>query len=137
MSQGKSKYERVEALAAILQERRRSIQEELGTLFRRLREEERPDTGDEVDHATYGFNRELGSARLNQLSQTLQQIDNALARHAQGRYGRCIACNAQIVVARLQSLPFALYCRDCQALAEERHAVVRHEDTRHEYEMAA
>jgi DnaK suppressor protein len=131
------KDERAEALAYNLHERRRSIQEELDTLSRRLREEERPDTGDEGDQAVYGFNRELGSARLDQLSQTLRQIDNALARHAEGRYGRCVACSGHILVARLRSLPFALYCRDCQALAEERRAMLQPHRFRHMLEIAA
>ena len=71
---------------------------------------------------------------MDQLSQTLRHIDNALAQHAEGRYGRCVICNAQIIVERLRSLPFALYCRDCQALAEERHAVLR---MAHRLQMAA
>jgi DnaK suppressor protein len=132
-----SKPERGAALTGILRERRRRIQEELGTLFRRLREDERPDAGDEGDQAVYGFDRELGSARLDHLSQRLRQIDNALARHAAGRYGWCIACNTQILVARLRSLPFALYCRDCQALSEERHAASRRERVPYGEQMAA
>ncbi len=136
-SQRRGKSERVEAMTGILWDRRRCIQKELATLFRRLREEERPDTGDEGDQAVYGFNCELGSARLDQLNQTLRQIDNALARHAEGRYGRCVACGTQILVARLRSLPFALYCRDCQALAEERRAVLRPDRAMYGVEMAA
>lgn len=50
----------------------------------------------------------------------LQQIDDALSRHAEGRYGRCAACEYEIPVARLQSLPFALYCRKCQEAMERR-----------------
>lgn len=136
-SQRHNKFYRTEALTGILQERRRRILGELGTLFRRFREEGRPDTGDEGDQAVYGFDRELGSARLDQLNQTLRQIDKALARHAEGRYGRCVACNTQILVARLRSLPFALYCRDCQALAEERHVILRADRVRYGSEMAA
>lgn len=117
-SQRRGTAERAAALTEILHERRRRIQEELDTLFRRLREEERPDTGDEGDQAVYGFDRELGSARVDQLHQTLRQIEDAQARHAEGRYGRCIACETVIPVARLRSLPFALYCRDCQEAAE-------------------
>lgn len=135
--QRRNKFERTEALTGILQERRRRIQGELTTLFRRLREEGQPDTGDEGDQAVYGLDRELGSARVDQLNQTLRQIDKALARHAEGRYGRCVACNTQILVARLRSLPFALYCRDCQALTEERHAVLRADRVRYGVEMAA
>ncbi len=112
--------ERTEALAEILQERRRRIREELGRLFRRLREEDQPATGDDGDRAIYGFDRELSSARVDQLTQIRRRIDDALARHAEGRYGRCLACETEIPVARLRSLPFALYCRECQQAAEEK-----------------
>ncbi len=110
---------RADALTEVLQDRRRCVQDELDSLFRRLREEDRPETGDEGDWAVYGFDRELGSSRLDQLTQMLRQIDDALDRHAAGRYRRCVACDAEIPVARLRSLPFALYCRDCQEAAEK------------------
>ncbi len=101
---------RADALTEVLQDRRRCVQDELDSLFRRLRE---------GDWAVYGFDRELGSSRLDQLTQMLRQIDDALDRHAAGRYRRCVACDAEIPVARLRSLPFALYCRDCQEAAEK------------------
>ena len=112
--------DRTEALAEILRERRRRIREELGRLFRRLREEDRPAAGDEGDRAVYDLDRELESARVAQLTQVRRRIDDALARHAEGRYGRCVACETEIPAARLRSLPFALYCRDCQQVAEEK-----------------
>ena len=111
--------ERADALILFLQERRRSAQRELDSLFRRLRGEQRPNAGDEGDRVISWLDRELDSIRASQLSQTLRQIDGALAKHAQGRYARCVACDAAIPVARLRSLPFALYCRDCQEAAEE------------------
>ena len=112
--------ERTEALAEILRERRRRIREELDRLFRRLREEDRPAAGDEGDRAVYALDRELGSARVVQLTQVRRRIDDALTRHAEGRYGRCVGCGTEIPAARLRSLPFALYCRDCQQAAEEK-----------------
>jgi DnaK suppressor protein len=123
-SQHNNLSERTRALAEILRERRRGIQKELERLFSRLREEERPATGDNGDHAIYGFDREIGSARLGQLTHFRRQIDDALARHTEGRYGWCAACDMKIPVARLRSLPFAIYCRDCQAVAEQRRGVL-------------
>lgn len=105
----------------MLEERSRSIRAELKALSRRLREEERPEVWDEGDRAAYGFGRELGSARVDQLTRMLRQIEDALARHAERRYGYCVQCEGEIPIARLHSLPFALYCRDCQE-AEERRA---------------
>jgi DnaK suppressor protein len=108
------------ALADILQEQRRRIQGEMERLVRRLREEDPPATGDEGERAVSGVDRELGTARVDHLTQIKRQIDDALARHTEGRYGRCVACEAEIPMGRLRSLPFARYCRDCQAAAEER-----------------
>lgn len=111
--------ERTEALTEALQEYRRRIGEELDKVSRRLREEHSSDAGDTVDRATAGLDGELRSVRVDQLTRTLRQIDVALARHAAGRYGQCLACGADIPVARLRSLPFAVYCWECQAAAEE------------------
>jgi DnaK suppressor protein len=111
--------ERAEALTEALQEYRRRIGEELDKISRRLREEHSSDTGDTVDRAAAGLDGELRSARVDQLTRVLRQIDVALSRHAAGRYGQCLACGADIAVGRLRSLPFAVYCWECPAAAEE------------------
>jgi DnaK suppressor protein len=102
----------------MLEDRAQRVRSELETLSRRLREEERPEAWDEGDRAAYGFNRELGSARVDQLTRMLRQIEDALTQDEDGRYGYCARCEGEIPVARLQSLPFALYCRDCQEIQE-------------------
>ncbi len=110
--------ERSRALREMLQEQRRAVREELDTLSRSLREGNGSETWDEGDLAVSEFNRDLGRVRINQLTQQLVQIEEALVRQAEGRYGRCAACNAEIPLARLRSWPVALYCRDCQEAAE-------------------
>jgi RNA polymerase-binding transcription factor DksA len=108
----RTKSKRAEALTRILREYRRRTKEGLGTLFRRLREEKRADAGDEGDQTVYGFDRDLGSAGVNQLTQTLLQIDKALARHGERRYGRCVACNTQFAwVVRFPSRSIAVTVR--------------------------
>ncbi len=104
--------------AELLQERHWRIQGEMERPIRRLREEDRPATGDEGEQAAYGLDRDLGTARLDRLTQIERQIDDALVRHAKGRSGRCGACEAEIPAGRLRSLPFARYCRDCQEATE-------------------
>ena len=111
--------DRAEALTESLQEYRRRFREELEGIYRRLREERSSDTGDMVDRAAAGLDGELRSARVDQLNLMLRQIDVAFSRHTAGRYGQCLACGADIPVARLRSVPFALYCWECQAAAEE------------------
>ncbi len=110
--------DRTQSLQEVLMDRRRTVQREMETLSRSLREERASETWDEGDRAGQELDRDLGSTRLNRLTQQLDQVAKALARHAEGRYGLCAACGAEIPLARLRSLPFALYCRNCQEAAE-------------------
>lgn len=49
---------------------------------------------------------------------TIQQIRAALDRLDAGAYGRCARCGAQIAPARLEVVPHASACIDCQNHAE-------------------
>jgi len=49
----------------------------------------------------------------------LQAIDDALARIDDGSYGVCESCESDIAEGRLEALPFARYCINCQRAAEE------------------
>lgn len=45
----------------------------------------------------------------------LRGIDAALDRIAQGRYGLCARCGEPIAEARLEAVPHAALCQECQA----------------------
>jgi len=77
------------------------------------------DSGDEADVASDVIDRALLTALGTQDAKSLQQIDNALDRIKQGKYGRCVKCGKEIPAERLELLPFALMCVNC-ASAEER-----------------
>jgi DnaK suppressor protein len=49
---------------------------------------------------------------------TIQQITAALDRLDAGTYGQCARCGAQIAPARLEVVPHASACIDCQNHAE-------------------
>jgi DnaK suppressor protein len=51
-------------------------------------------------------------------SRELEEIEHAIAMIREGRYGACERCQKAIPVARLQALPFAVTCVDCQRRAE-------------------
>lgn len=53
-----------------------------------------------------------------QLSIRLQQIEAALAAFSGGRYGRCNRCKAPIPLERLEALPEAPLCMECQEAIE-------------------
>ena len=51
-------------------------------------------------------------------SRELARIENALERMRNGQYGLCEACAIKIPLARLNALPYATYCIECQREAE-------------------
>jgi DnaK suppressor protein len=50
--------------------------------------------------------------------QTLTQVNAALQRLAEGKYGICARCGKPIPPRRLEALPYATLCVEDQALAE-------------------
>ena len=77
------------------------------------------DSGDEADVAADVIDRQLLTPIGTQDAIRLQQIENALDRINQDKYGRCIKCGKEIPEERLEVLPYALMCIQC-ASAEER-----------------
>jgi len=69
-------------------------------------------TDDEHDPegATIAFERSQADALRQAARIRLAEIDAALARVADGAYGRCVVCGAVIPAARLQARPFAATC---------------------------
>ena len=51
-------------------------------------------------------------------AETLNKINEALARLEEGRYGMCFECGDEIAEARLRALPFAVRCKDCEEARE-------------------
>jgi len=52
-------------------------------------------------------------ALVGTLSETLLEIDVALAKLDAGTYGRCESCGNDIADARLEAKPAARFCIDC------------------------
>ena len=48
----------------------------------------------------------------------LEEVEQALKRHAEGAYGICTRCGAPIAIDRLEAIPWARFCRLCAGLAE-------------------
>lgn len=76
-------------------------------------------TEDIVDRANNSYNREFMFSLSDAERQLLIQVDAALERMEQGGYGECIHCNREIGLRRLEAVPWARYCIDCQELKEK------------------
>ena len=57
--------------------------------------------------------------------QELQQIEQALVRISQGRYGSCIECGTPLSFERLVAAPYATRCVACQTAFERRDAAAQ------------
>jgi DnaK suppressor protein len=76
-------------------------------------------TDDLVDRANSAYSRELHFAISDGERERLGLIDQALERMQQGTFGTCAACRRPVPAVRLQAVPWARYCTDCQELAEK------------------
>lgn len=78
--------------------------------------------GDEVldqkDEAAQREFNEIGDAEVARDVGELREIEAALRRLDEGRYGLCAACGAAIDPRRLQAEPFAVRCAACQTALE-------------------
>jgi DnaK suppressor protein len=86
--------------------------------FRAIVEE--MDPKDFADVASDDIDRKMIEAIGSQDIKRLRAIDAALGRINQGRYGVCVKCNKKIPPARLEALPYAVLCVDCQKGEERR-----------------
>ena len=57
-------------------------------------------------------------ALIQMKSETLNKINEALARLEEGAYGNCFECGEEIAERRLRALPFAVRCKDCEEARE-------------------
>jgi len=73
---------------------------------------------DDGDLADVAITDSLQAANLNRHRATLRAIEEALLRIDEGTYGTCEDCGEEIAVGRLNAVPFALRCVECQEIQE-------------------
>jgi len=73
---------------------------------------------DEFEEIDRQSNVALALATIESRWRKRKQITLALDRLANGEYGRCLECDEEIGETRLEALPWALLCRDCQEQRE-------------------
>ncbi len=109
--------------------------EEMKTLLRSLREEivqnlatnnddfksivSENDPKDFGDIVTANTDRDMLQFMGEKELKRMQQIESALIRIEQNKYGRCIRCRQKIPETRLRAIPYALMCIECQSAKEK------------------
>jgi DnaK suppressor protein len=85
------------------------------SLLKQLREQT---GGDVIDAALDAAQDEISSQLAEVESRELANIERALLRIRKGSYGECEGCGNKIPLARLNALPYATSCIECQRAAE-------------------
>jgi DnaK suppressor protein len=86
------------------------------------KESEMPEAevGDDADLASQSLDKEVLFELNDNAQALLEQIESALRRIAKGIYGTCEYCRCYIPKKRIQALPFARYCVNCQSSNENK-----------------
>lgn len=71
-----------------------------------------------ADAASDTFEKEKDLAVRDSLRETIGRIDEALGKLERGTYGSCDRCGRDIPVGRLEAVPHAIYCVECQDIVE-------------------
>src|SRR3979490_94506 len=110
-------------LKKMLDGRRREIQAEVQGKMRGVREEgtwggKLNEVLDAVESSEADIQEEIEFALIQMKSETLNKVNDALARLEHGNYGYCFDGAEEIAEKRLRALPFAVRCKDCEEARE-------------------
>jgi len=109
----------LKSLKDVLITRRDALKRALAGDLSALKDLAEQTKGDVVDVALDSAQDEISSQLAEVESRELGSIDQALDRMKDGTYGKCEGCNSNIPLARLQALPYATCCIECQRKLEE------------------
>lgn len=71
-------------------------------------------TQDIADKAANSYTKEFLFHRSDESRRTLQLVNEALERVKNGTYGECISCHEEVQAKRLDAVPWARHCLECQ-----------------------
>lgn len=100
--------------SAVLQDKKR----ELSAGLRRRWDIAVVSSPDSVEEVQLAEVRELEIDSLDRRAGLLRAVEDALSRLADGSFGACRVCDARIKSTRLNAVPWAALCIDCQEDAE-------------------
>ena len=78
------------------------------------READEEATQDIADKAVNSYTKEFLFHQSDENRRILQLISEALERLKTGTYGHCVACEEEVQQKRLDAVPWARHCIECQ-----------------------
>ena len=83
----------------------------------RVADEEAPQ--DLADKAANSYTKEFLFHQSDDNRRLLQLVNEALERLKNGSYGQCVACHEEVQQKRLDAVPWARHCIECQERQEQ------------------
>jgi DnaK suppressor protein len=111
-----------------LRDTKTRLSQQAGFELRAERDGDRGDGLDSSDRASEECDRDLSSKLSERERIKLSQIDDALERIAEMKYGVCEDCGSKIGEKRLEIMPFTRLCCDCQENQERAARIGRRYD---------
>ena len=111
------KKNKLKQLQVLLQNIRAEIVGEVEKIS--VKENEAEHMADISDDAARSYDRKLQGDLEKQEWNKLKQVEAALEKVAQNKYGTCEQCEAEIPEARLEIMPYAEFCTQCLSEIEE------------------
>ena len=102
-----------------LLEKQRQLVDEVGRTALYGKDQEDDSIKDLGDQANTAYTREFFFELGNGDRRMLRDVVSALQKIDEGSFGTCERCGEPIAEKRLEALPFARYCIDCQRLVEQ------------------
>ena len=78
------------------------------------READEEATQDVADKAANSYTKEFLFHQSDENRRLLQLVSEALERMKAGTYGQCVACEEEVQQKRLEAVPWARHCIECQ-----------------------
>ena len=72
-----------------------------------------------ADMASDSYDRELSLNIAGEEQEIIYEIDDALKRMEEGKFGLCLSCDKKIPQKRLNAVPYAKYCIQCKSKEEK------------------
>ena len=111
--------DRVASFKKRLLEKQRQLTEEVGKSALYGKDQEDDSIKDLGDQANTAYTREFFFELGNGNRELLRGVVAALQKIDDGSFGACERCGEPIAEKRLDALPFARYCIDCQRVVEQ------------------
>jgi DnaK suppressor protein len=102
-----------------LQEQQSELTRAIDKTHKEIRALADSDPGDVIDESCGNSSKEAIFTSYSQNRTQLRKVEAALERIAAGEFGVCAVCGVAIGLKRLQALPWANSCIECQKQSEQ------------------